>query len=203
MTLALFLYFLLPLSLVSVLLILGVRSKLVLIGIPSAFIALPVLLVLGLFLFRAPIQQGKVLAGLGPLMSLVFPADDLYEPLVTVALRSGTAEHELSFAHKYVGRHAVKITVPGKFGIEKLENDLQVSLRIYDGASLLHEDGPKVGGQFWGKDSYGLHFTQYSVPQDAPVGTPLSAVVHINGDLKQFLEGRDKATLGIIKMSDE
>jgi hypothetical protein len=203
MILLLLLYLLLPILFVVVLLFFGIRSKRMLIGIPAVILALPVLLVLGLYLLRGPIQQGRILSGIGPLLSLAFPADDLYTPLATVEIRSDKVTYAMDFTHKYVGRHALKVSIPGRFKIEKLDNDLQVSLRIFDDLTLLHEEGPEAGGQFWGKDHYGLYFTQYQVPQDAPVGRPLMAKIHIMGDLKRFLEGRDLATISISKMSDE
>jgi len=203
MILILLLYIFLPASIAVVLYFLGVRSRRFLMGVPAGFLTLPILLVLGLYLFRVPIQQGKILAGLGPVLSLVFPAHDLYEPLAGVEIQLGKGNYKLTFIHKYVGRHAVRVDVPGRFGIEKLGHDLRITLRLYDDQTLLYETGPGEGGQFWGRDHYGLYFVKYRVPQDAPAGVPLTADIHISGDLGRFLKDREGTTLKITKMSDE
>ena len=203
MTFVLLLYFIAPLVLVLFMYLSGTRSLRKLITVPVAFYSLPVLVVIGFYLLRTPIQQGRFLAQLGPILSLVFPAEDLYVPLATTKLVSGKNEYTLRFTHKYVGHHAVEISVPGTALFGKLEPELQVLIKVFNGDKLLYE-GEKAGGYgFWGKEDYGLHFSRYRVPEDLPVSKPLNAEITISGDLGRFLDGREGTTLGVTKVSDE
>jgi hypothetical protein len=203
MTLVLLLYLIAPLVLVLFMYMSGTRSFRKLITVPVAFYSLPVLVVVGFYLIRTPIQQGKFLAELGPILSLVFPAEDLYFPLATTELLSGKKEYVLKLTHKYVGHHAVEISVPGKAPIGKLEPELQVLLEVSSGDSPPYRDGPGRGYGFWGKDDYGLSFVRYKVPGDLPVAGPLTARITISGDLDGFLKSREGATLQMTKVSDE
>ena len=181
----------------------GTRSWRALVTVPVAFYALPVLVVLGFYLVRTPIQQGKFLADLGPILSMIFPPEDLYDPLATAGLVSGKNKYTLRFTHKYVGHHAVQIPIPGREAFGKLEPEVQVSLEVFEGDTLLFEDGPDKGSGFWGRDDHGLHFTRYNVPGDLPVSRPLTARITISGDLNGFLREREGTTLRITKVSDE
>lgn len=203
MSIVLLLYLIAPLVLVLFMYLSGTRSLRKLITVPVAFYSLPVLVVVGFYLLRTPIQQGKFLSQMGPILSLVFPAEDLYIPLATTELVSGKNEYTLRFTHKYVGHHAVEISVPGKAPFGKLEPELQVSLEVLEGDTLLYRDGPVKGSGFWGKDDHGLHFSWYGVPEDLPVAKPLTARITMSGDLKGFMRERDGATLSITKVSDE
>ena len=203
MTLVLLLYLIAPLVLVAFMYHSGTRSRRALVTVPVAFYSLPVLVVLGFYLVRTPIQQGKFLAEFGPILSLIFPPEDLYVPLAVKELAEGTIGYTLDFDHKYVGHHAVEISVPGNAPFAKIEPELQVLLEVFEGNKLLYRNGPVKGSGFWGRDDHGLLFTRYNVPEDLPVSGPLTARITISGDLSGFLVGRNGATLGITKMSDE
>ena len=203
MTLVLLLYLIAPLVLVVFMYLSGTRSWRPLVTVPVAFYSLPVLVVIGFYLLRTPIQQGKFLAELGPILSLVFPPEDLYVPLAVKELAKGRTEYTLDFGHKYVGYHAVEISVPGNAPFGKIEPELQVLLEVFEGDKLLYRDGPVKGSGYWGRNDHGLHFTRYSVTEDLPVSRPLTGKVTISGDLNRFLEGREGATIGITKVSDE
>lgn len=203
MTIVFLLFLAAPFVLLGLLYLLGIRSKRLVLAIPAGFYLLPVVMVAGLYLFRTPIQQGKVLADLGPLLNLVFPARDLYLPLATVELKAGLKEYTLDFSHKYVGMHAVEIATPGRASMKSEDQDLRVSWKVFDGDRLLYEAGPAKGSQFWGKDDHGNHFLWYRVPMDLPAGKQLTARVIISGDLNKYLEKRPSATLSVTKLSDE
>ena len=203
MTLVLIIFLAAPLALGALMYASGNRSWLALITVPLAFYTLPVLVVAGFYIFRAPIQQGRILAQLGPVLSMVFPPDDLYIPLALTELSDGVTEYTLSFTHRYVGHHALEISVPGKASMEKMEPELKIGLQVYDGQTLLLSDGPKSGSGFWGKNDHGLHFTWYDVPRDLPVAVPLKARITVVGDVGGFLEGRQGTTIRITKVSDE
>ena len=203
MSIVLLLYLIAPLVLVLFMYLSGTRSLKKLITVPVAFYSLPVLVVVGFYLLRTPIQQGKFFSQMGPILSLVFPAEDLYIPLATTELVSGKNGYTLRFTHKYVGHHAVEISVPGKAPFGKLEPELQVSLEVLEGDTLLYRDGPVKGSGFWGRDDHGLHFSWYGVPEDLPVARSLTARITMSGDLKGFLRDRAGTTLSITKVSDE
>ena len=203
MTFVLFLYLIAPLVLVAFMYHSGAHSRRALITVPVAFYSLPVLVVIGFYLLRTPIQQGKFLADLGPILSMIFPPEDLYDPLVTIALMDGKIEYTLEFTHKYVGHHAVQISIPGREAFGKLEPEVQVSLEVFKGDTLLFEDGPDKGSGFWGRNDHGLLFTRYNVPGDLQVSRSLTARVVISGDLSGFLREREGTTLRITKVSDE
>ena len=203
MTLVLLLYLIAPLVLVAFMYLSGTRSLRKLITVPVAFYSLPVLVVIGFYLLRTPIQQGKFLAELGPILSLVFPPEDLYVPLAAKELAEGRTEYTLDFGHKYVGYHAVEISIPGNAPFGKIEPELQVLLEVFDGDKLLYRDGPVKGSGFWGRSDHGLHFKRYNVTEDLPVSKHLTARITVSGNLDAFLKGREGATIGITKVSDE
>ncbi len=203
MTLVLLLYLIAPLVLVGFMYLSGTRSWRPLVTVPVAFYSLPVLVVIGFYLLRTPIQQGKFFAELGPILSLIFPPEDLYVPLVVKELEDELTEYTLDFGHKYVGHHAVEISVPGKAPFGKIEPELQVVLEVLEGDKLLYRDGPVKGSGYWGRNDHGLHFSRYGVPKDLPVSRPLTARITVSGNLDVFLKGREGATIGITKVSDE
>ena len=203
MTIALLIYLIAPLALVVFMKLSGTHSRRALITVPVAFYSLPVLVVIGFYLLRTPIQQGKFLAELGPILSLVFPPEDLYVPLAVKELAEGRTEYTLDFGHKYVGYHAVEISVPGNAPFGKIEPELQVFLEVFEGDKLLYRDGPVKGSGYWGRNDHGLHFSRYGVPKDLPVSRPLTARITVSGNLDVFLKGREGATIGITKVSDE
>jgi hypothetical protein len=203
MTLVLILYFTLPFLLLGFLYIFGIRSRRTLLTVSLTFLLLPFLVVALLYIFRTPIQQGKFLADMGPLLSLVFPADNLYLPLATIEVKSEQKEYEIEFSHKYVGRHAVEISSPKGSGYERDQQNFRVILEVFQGGKVVYRAGPSRGSRFWGKDDYGLHFTTYRVPKDLPVRTELTAKVIITGDLDAYLSKHGEAFLSMTKMSDE
>jgi hypothetical protein len=203
MTLVLLLYLIAPLVLVVFMYLSGTRSWRSLVTVPVAFYALPVLVVLSFYLVRTPIQQGKFLAELGPILSLMFPPEDLYIPLAVKELTGGKIVYTFEFDHKYVGHHGVEISVPGSTPFDNIEPDLQVILEVFEGDTLFYRDGPMKGSGFWGRNDHGLHFVRYGVPEDLPVSRQLTAKITISGDLDEFLKDRGGTTLRITKVSDE
>lgn len=197
------LYLIIPLFLTGLLYIFGIRSWRTFLTVFLTFLLLPFLVVALLYIFRTPIQQGKVLADMGPLLNLVFPADDLYLPLTTIELTSDQKEYEIKFSHRYVGRHVVEISSPKGSRHERDQQNFQVTLEVFQGGKVVYRAGPSRGSKFWGKDDYGLHFTTYRVPNDLPVRTELTAKVIITGDLESYLKNHQTAYLNITKMSDE
>jgi hypothetical protein len=198
-------YLLIPIAFTAVLYVLGARSRMILAVPVVGFVLIPVLLVAALYLFRSPIQQGQVLSGLGPILSLVFPADDLYEPLAIVPLEAGKTEYELAWKHKYVGRHALSASVPGKAkGMTAMEPKLAVNMEVFEDGEFVFGGGTGKASLYWGREQYGMHLVWYRVPRDQPVSRPLKGVITVtSSDLDLFLENYPGATLRVVKVSDE
>jgi hypothetical protein len=198
-------YLLIPIAFTGVLYALGARSRKILTAPLVGFVLFPVAFVAVLYFSRSPIQQGRILPGMGPILSLVFPAADLYEPLGIVPLEAGKSEYELAWDHKYVGRHALAVSVPGKGkGMAAMEPKLTVKMEVFEDEQLIFGGGTGKASQYWGKEHYGMHLAWYRVPRDMPVGQPLKGVVTVTGgDLDLFLENYPGAELRVVKVSDE
>ena len=205
MFLLILVYLLIPIAFTGVLYALGARSRKILAVPVVGFVLFPVVFVAVLYFSRLSIQQGRVLPGLGPILSLVFPAADLYEPLAIVPLESGKTEYELVWDHKYVGRHALAVSIPGKAkGMTAMEPKLTVKMEVLEDEQLIFGGGTGKASLYWGKDHYGSHLAWYRVPRDQPVGISLKGTVTVtSGNLDLFLENYPGASLRVVKVSDE
>jgi len=203
MMLLLILWLSIPALLMGFLYMIGVRSRGRLIAAPLILFLLPFLAAALLYLFRTPVQQGKILSGMGPLLNIVFPAEDLYDPLVTVDLEPGINDYILSFSHRYVGRHAVEISSPRGSGFEDAQQNFHVTFEVFHDGRIAYYAEQLKGSMFWGKDDHGLHFNTYRVPKNLPVGYELTARVTVRGDVDDYLEKHGAARLRITKMSDQ
>lgn len=201
----LFLLWLAPAAAIFLLLLaLRVSPRKLLFGIPLGAIFLPTVIVVGTYVARKPIQEGKVLAEFGPLLNLLFPAEDLYIPLAEVRIQAGQTAYNLDVTHKYVGNHAVEVYVPSSMRPEwPAEKRLQISTSYFiDGRPIRTMEGSE-GSQFIGANQYGFIYSWYRVPRDLPVGERLRAQITIRGDLGAFVREHGGATLAVRKMSDE
>lgn len=114
MTVVLLCYLAFPATIFVLLRAFKVRDRKYLFGIPLVILCLSVLLGISAYVLRTPIQQGKLLPELGPLLNLAFPAQDLYLPLASEALSSQKKIYTFRVSHKYQGKHGVFIDIPGK-----------------------------------------------------------------------------------------
>jgi len=204
MTVIILLILLIPAGVFLSLWFMRIRVKKVLIGIPVAIIIIPLLFCFGIYIFRAPIQQGKYLPQLGPLLSLAFPAEDLYTPLAEQRLSDGKKNYTLSVSHKYIGNHAVYIEVspsaPPEFEVEKT---IYLKVEFHEGDHKIIEGSSRRGSPFRGTEVHGFKYIGYTVPSDLPTGIILTARVEIEGDLHGFMEKHRNARLVIRKASDQ
>jgi hypothetical protein len=176
------------------------------IAIPVTVIGIPVILIGLLTAFKTPILEGKILinSGLGPLLNFFSPPPDLYNSLASINLEPEKTEYILTFSHKYLGNHALKVSSPRPIREERPDySDISITMSVSDEEKKLFEMGPNRPGQFWGRDDYGAFFSWYKVPKDLPVSKQLIATVKISGNLKGFLERRGDTVLKIEKFSDE
>ena len=180
------------------------RSIKYLVGVTIVFLFLPIFLSVGAYVFRAQIQQGKFLPELGPLLSLAFPADDLYAPLAVESLSPEKSTYKFKFPHKYLGNHAVFIEIPSEIRPEfKIEKDLSLTVKIQEGDKLLLWKSEDRGSPFLGKGRYGFYYVGYKVPKDVPVSKEISMEINIGKDVDHFLKTHEKARLIVRKSSDE
>ena len=204
MAVILLLYLMVPAILVALLWVLKVRAKRYLLGLPIVVLCLPVFLGVGLYLFRTPIQQGQFLPALGPLLNLVFPAEDLYSPLIEEPLSAGRNRYNFKFSHKYLGNHAVFIEVPSNTPPEfKIEKGLHLTVNINEGRNALLSKDEDLGSPFFGKGRYGFYYIGYKVPRDVPVAKEISMEIRIDNDIHQFLMHHEEAKIIVRKSSDE
>lgn len=197
------LFLAIPVLILIGLLLLRVRSKKMLIGIPTAVFCMPFVFGFVIYLARAPIQQGKILADFGPLLSLVCPPDDIYKALAEESLSPTKTIYSFKISHKYVGNHGISIIVPSSNGPDfKNKEPLKVTTRFFRGKKIALESN-QSGSQFWGNDEYGFDFSHYTVPRDLPVSELLTVEVTIHGDIDAFLKQNKDARVAVKKMSDK
>lgn len=178
----------------------------ILIAIPVTVFGVPILFGGLLFILKGPIQEGKILKNttLGPLLNLVSPPPDLYQPTISVNLDPGQTEYVLNFSNKYIGNHGLMVSSPKPAKEDNPDySDISVTLSVSDGEKELFRMGPERANQFLGRDDYGAFLAWYKVPRDLPVSKQLTARVIFSGNLKGFLDRRGNTTLKIQKFSDE
>jgi hypothetical protein len=155
-----------------------------------------------IFLLKNPIQRGKIFPQIGPLLNLVLPADDLFLPLAASPLDPKKLEYVLTFQHKYVGNHQLKISFPRIGALVSPKHNLEVSLTVTDGERALLNQFSNAPTSYWGATDQGLIFISYRVPDNLPVSKTLNATFGVGGDIKSFVEKYGPATLTLRKGSD-
>jgi len=192
-----------PVGVLVLLWIFRVRAKRYLLGLPIAIIFIPILFGLGIYAFRTPIQQGKFIPQLGPFLSLLFPAEDLYTPLAEHPISINKNHYTLNVSHKYFGNHALFIEVysypHSNFEIEK---SINVKLEISESDTKLLEGSSNRGSPFRGRDGYGFFYIGYRVPSDSPTLKNLTAKIVVDRDFNGFIKKYKTAKFVIRKKSD-
>lgn len=184
----------------------GGSKKKILIAIPVSIFGVPIFFGGLLFILKGPIQEGKILQNttLGPLLNLIAPPPDLYNPLSSIKLEPEKTEYVLNFSNKYLGNHGLLVSSSDPAKEEYPDySDISVTFSVFDGQKELFKMGPERASQFSGLDDYGAFLTWYKVPRDLPVSKQLTAKVVFSGNLKGFLERRGHTELKIEKFSDE
>jgi hypothetical protein len=193
----------LPLSVFLFLWLFRVRSKKYLIGIPAVVLCIPMVLGVGIFLVRSPIQQGKFFADLGPTLSFLFPASDLYSPLVEKTLSPEMRDYNFDLSHKYVGNHVVSVEVVSDAPVNwDYEESLNVIIKVKNGDTVIFTDSANQGSPYRGKRRSGFSYVRYSVPGDIPVSKNLAMEVFFDKGLPQFLKKYKSANIIVRKTSD-
>jgi hypothetical protein len=178
----------------------------ILLAIPLLLIGLPAILLGILLAFKEPIQQGIILqsTGLGPLLNMIAPPADLYHPLAVIDLEAGKKEYSLVYTHKYLGNHALLVSLPKPANEEiPQDGDLSVTFSVSGGKKELFSMEPSRPREFVGVHEYGALLAWYTVPGDLPVSEEITATATISGNLQGFLSHRGGAVLKIQKISDE
>lgn len=169
---------------------------------------MPIIFGLSLYLLRTPIQTGKFLSGFGPVLSMVFPAEDLYYPLAESPLVPEKNTYNFNLSHKYLGRHAVSVEIPSDTSPASsmnhpVENTISVKVRIKNGDNELFSGSEDRAWPYWGKGNYGFYYVIYNVPQNVPVSKNISVEIIIEKDLTEFLQKHENAKLVVKKFSDQ
>lgn len=136
----------------------GASKRNILIAIPVTVFGVPIFFWGLLFIFKGPIQEGKIFKNstLGPLLNLISPPPDLYLPLGTINLEPQKTEYTFRLSNKYLGNHGLMVSSP-KPAKEENPNysDISVTLSVSDGEKELFKMGPERASQFLGIEDYG------------------------------------------------
>lgn len=142
------------------------------------------------------------------MLSMFFPAEDLYYPLTEAPLVSEKNTYNLNFSHKYLGRHAVSVEIPSETNPassmhHSVENTINVKVKFKHGDNELFSGSEERAWPYWGKGKYGFHYVVYNVPQNVPVSKNISAEIIIEKDLTEFLHKHENARLVVKKFSGQ
>ena len=181
-----------------------VRSKKFLLGVPIFIFCMPILFGISLYVLRAPIQQGVFLTNFGPILSMFFPADDLYSPLAEESLSPEKNTYNFNLSHKYLGNHAVFIEVPSDVRPEfVIERSLNLMVQMKEGDKVLFSGSSDRGSPYSGKSKYGFYYIGYKVPENVPVSKDIAIEINIEKDIRSFLKNHENAKVIVRKKSDQ
>jgi hypothetical protein len=141
----------------------------------AAFALLSLAIILGgLAFLRAPVLEGKMLGALRPYYVLLFPPEDLYQPIVRFAFDPNDEKtiHSFSFSHRYFGAYSAGIYVEKAFDYhEKKPWISRLDLRCTGGgASLVSSNLGAEPSPFLGSRGNGFQLVHYQVPGNLPQG---------------------------------
>ena len=174
----------------------------VLLSLTVMFVILPLCFIAFIGVFKSEIQQGKVLSGLGPLLILVAPPQDLWIPLGSHNLDPGMREYNFQFKHKYVGNHVVEISFRKLKSMEEAYSNFEVTYTVSNNSGIIFTQTSKKGWSYWGMNESGLTFISYNIPKALPVNESLFATITIKGDIKAFIDKYGVTKVSIKKGSD-
>jgi hypothetical protein len=147
-------------------------------------------------------RHGYVFPGLGSLLNLAMPPEDLYGPVtLKEELTPAKRIYQFDLVHKYPGNYAIDIS----FSSEQQElpplrdSDIMASLEItYDNKTIFEfkESKPNYGHY------RGVMFKTHRFPDDVGKRKGMLATVKISGDIQKFLDEHGGATIAISKASD-
>lgn len=175
----------------------------VLLSLTIMFVTLPLCFIVFIGVFKSEIQQGKFLSGLGPLLILFAPPQDLWIPLDSHNLDPSKSEYNFKFKHKYIGNHVVELSFMKLKSMEEANSNFEVTYTVSNNSGILFTLASKKGWPYWGMNESGLTFISYNVPKTLPVKENLSATITIKGDIKAFIDKYGVTKVSIKKGSDE
>lgn len=174
----------------------------VLLSLTIMFVILPLCFIAFIGVFKSEIQQGKVLSGLGPLLILVAPPQDLWIPLGSHNLEPGMREYNFQFKHKYAGNHVVELSFRKLKAMEEAYSNFEVTYTVANNSGIIFTQTSKKGWSYWGMNESGLTFISYNIPKALPVNESLFATITIKGDIKAFIDKYGVTKVTIKKGSD-
>lgn len=190
-------------SLISGILILKGKQRKFLLSLTVIFVVLPLCILSFFGIFKSQMQQGKLLQGFGPLLLLVSPPEDLSVPLASENIVPSKQEYQFHFKHKYVGNYIVELSFRKLESMEYPDNNLELQYIVSSGDKIVFSRSSKKGWPYWGKNTSGLTFVSYNVPEVLPVDHDLFASITIKGDINAFINKYGPAQMIIRKGSDE
>ena len=135
---------------------------------------------------------------------MVFPADDLYNPLAEEPLSPEKSTYNFTLSHKYLGNHAVFIEIPSDVRPEFVtERELNLMVQMKEGDKVLFSGSSDRGSPYSGKNNYGFYYVGYKVPEDVPVSKDIAIEINIEKDIRTFLKKHENAKVIVRKRSDQ
>ena len=177
--------------------------KKVALSLTFCLVILPLCFILFVGVFKSAIQQGKLLPGLGPLLMLIAPPQDLRIPLGVQNIDPEKREYHFEFQHKYVGNHVVDLSFRKLESMESAHTNIEVEYVVSIGGRTVFTQKSQKGWPYWGMKNSGLTFVSYDIPQALPVGEKVSATVTLQGDIEAFINKYGPTQLIVRKGSDE
>ena len=165
-------------------------------------VVIPTVLICLVYVFKSEIQQGKFLPNLAPILILLSPPQDLFNPLVTENIDPNRKDYKFQFRHKYVGNHHVELAFSKNAPESKASDNLELHYVVKNGNKVLFQQNSKVTSQYWGQNQNGLIFITYAIPQALPVNVTVDATVTVSGDIKAFLKDHGPTQVVVRKGSD-
>ena len=128
----------------------------------------------GIAVLRAPILEGKILDSLRPFYVLLFPPDDLYQPVARFIFdpKDERTIHTFIFTHRYVGAYSAGLFI--EKNIEYHEKQIfpaRFELRCTSGSTtFMAEELGAEASPFLGLSGNGFDLVWYQVPRSLPQG---------------------------------
>ena len=205
MILLLIIYVFIALALISGAIFLKGKVQKTSLFLTIGLVIVPLCFIVFLGLFKLQIQRGKFLSGLGPILILVAPPEDLDIPLGFENLDPNKKEYHFEFAHKYVGNHVVDLSFNKLQPLQPMkiaDNNFEVEYVVSKGDKIIFTQKSRKYGAYWGLENSGLTFISYKVPLELPINTKLTATIKINGDIAAFINKYGATRINIRKGSD-
>jgi len=159
-------------------------------------------------LFNKTILRSNVPVWVKSVVILLFPPNNIYDPLVveTLDISDGHAKTNVAINNRYMGSHEIGLLFskfdPALLYQRKYELHLLANITCYVGDELHYSQSLNMGDPFLGKIGSGFSLATYVVPKDLPLDQSINCVFSVSNLNKEFVEKYGPVKLYIKKISD-